>query len=39
MSQTSSFPFFGNANQFGTNGKSSGSNKFNLSTLLDFSTL
>jgi len=39
MSQTSSFPFFGNANQFGTDGKSSRSNKFNLNTLLDFSTL
>ncbi|CAF1333372.1 unnamed protein product [Adineta steineri] len=36
MSQTSSFPFFGNTNQFQSNNKS---NKFNLKTILDFSTL
>jgi len=39
MSQTSSFPFFGNINQFGPDGKPNTSNKFNLKTLFDFSTL
>jgi hypothetical protein len=39
MSQTSAFPMFGNGNQFTRDGKSTASNKFNLRTLLDFSTL
>ncbi len=39
MSQTSSFPYFGNAGQFRADGKPAESNKFNLNTLFDFSTL
>ncbi|UJR23253.1 hypothetical protein I4U23_026273 [Adineta vaga] len=39
MSQTNSFGFFDNINQFRGNGKSTTSNKFNFKTLLDFSTL
>jgi len=39
MSQTSAFSYFGNGGQFRADGKSTTSNKFNLQTLLDFSTL
>jgi hypothetical protein len=38
MSQTSSFPYFGNAGQFRADGKPA-DNKFNLQALLDFSHL
>ncbi|UJR25660.1 hypothetical protein I4U23_007011 [Adineta vaga] len=39
MSQTNTFPIFGNGNSFHSNEKSTSTNKFNLQTLLDFSTL
>jgi hypothetical protein len=39
MSQTSSFPYFGNTGQFRADGKPAVNNKFNLKTLFDFSTL
>ena len=39
MSQTSSFPYFRNTDQFRADGKPATSNKFNLRTLLDFSTV
>jgi FtsH-binding integral membrane protein len=39
MSQTNSFSYFGNTNRFSADGKPTGTNKFNLKTLFDFSTL
>jgi len=39
MSQTNSFSFFGNTDQLRADGKPTVNNKFNLKTLLDFSTL
>jgi hypothetical protein len=39
MSQTNSFSYFGNTGRFSADGKPTATNKFNLKTLFDFSTL
>jgi len=39
MSQTNSFPYFGNTGRFSADGKSTATNKFNLKAVFDFSNL